>query len=332
MTNSNSSIVLVMDKHQAARWLAPLITDKWPGRRVFAILTYYVGVYEFRYPRGLKMSDFPFVGEPAWKIRDMLGLPHYPALELIDGQLINSELSALDLLRDNSEIWYAGDLSHSGANAFDVLMAESLGVNISATAFPAIFIRALDSESLISAIDAGSSTDSPKFRECVAKGKAKRFFEFNFNTNSMAVFGDRLRKVGVDTDKFEIGKNSLQVLYWMRAQEGVETYSEGKLVMAMYGWKGTGRYEQCEMGSPASQSLIVSSLTRSGLLARQGREIFISDLGHAFLRLLHPDCEDQDLPARLHGWQADWPNSKPKIERYIRTLFGKQLRFNQTHH
>jgi len=133
----------------------------------------------------------------------------------------------------------------------------------------------------------------------------------------------------VNTEKFDMGKNSLQILYWMRAQQGVQVVQEFTLLQLMERWKGTGRYGECEMGSPASRGPIFMTLLNAGLLERRGSDLDISDAGLEFLNLLHPDCEDQDLPARLHEWQSDWPNSKPKMERYIRTLFGKQLRFNQ---
>lgn len=49
--------------------------------------------------------------------------------------------------------------------------------------------------------------------------------------------------------------------------------------------------------------------------------------GEAFLSALHPDCEDADLPFRLRQWEASWPVSRPSVERYLRTFFGKAARF-----
>lgn len=327
MTESKPSIVLVMEKPIQLKWAASIFSEKWPDRRILAVLTYYLGVYEFRYPRGMKMADFPFVGEPSWKVRDF-GYPMCMVFEIDNGQAVRTDLSFSDVIRDAGEVWFACDPDHSGANAFEVLMAECRGIDVSKQSFPAMFIRSLDNASLRKAIAAPATTDSQEFREWAAKGQAKRFFDFNFNTNSMAVFGDRLRKAGANTEEFDMGKNSLQLLYWMRAQQGAQAITEGKLLMLMESWKGTGRYEKCEMGSPASRGDIFKSLVHAGLLEQRDRDLEISDLGLEFLNLLHPDCEDPDLPARLREWQADWPNAKPKMARYIRTLFGKQLRFN----
>jgi hypothetical protein len=45
------------------------------------------------------------------------------------------------------------------------------------------------------------------------------------------------------------------------------------------------------------------------------------------LNRLHPDCEDPDLPFRLHAWCEAGAAAKPAIDRYIKTFFGKQKRF-----
>ena len=58
-----------------------------------------------------------------------------------------------------------------------------------------------------------------------------------------------------------------------------------------------------------------------------GRDLVLSAQGQAFLDLLHPGCCDQDLPGRMRQWEQEWPVSRPKIERYLRTFFGKQKRF-----
>jgi hypothetical protein len=51
----------------------------------------------------------------------------------------------------------------------------------------------------------------------------------------------------------------------------------------------------------------------------------LSDLGHRYLDSLHPSCEDADLPFRLDAWsKLPEVEAKAKIDRYIRTFFGKQ--------
>jgi hypothetical protein len=57
-------------------------------------------------------------------------------------------------------------------------------------------------------------------------------------------------------------------------------------------------------------------------------EVSISPRGESFLGLLHPDCEDPDLPARIDNWMTKgFDASRPVIDRYTKTYFGKQMRF-----
>ena len=87
-----------------------------------------------------------------------------------------------------------------------------------------------------------------------------------------------------------------------------------------------------QLGSAASSHEIITNLVLLGLVSctpdqsnRLGCRL--TDAGASFLDLLHPDCEDADLPFRHSQWQAEWPASRSAMERYLRTFFGKQRRF-----
>lgn len=56
----------------------------------------------------------------------------------------------------------------------------------------------------------------------------------------------------------------------------------------------------------------------------------LKETAHEFLNGLHPDCEDIDLPLRLIEWLRE-PNEAAEIAmaRYLRTWFGKLLRYQQ---
>ena len=330
MEISPSNIVLVMEKPSQARAIAPLVAGRWPGRQVLVVFTLYLGLYEFRYPRGLSHGDFPYVGEPTWKVRnfgdsgDSGPRPLSFAFDLTNGQMNHTTLNPLEVVTSAGELWFACDPDHSGANAFDVLLTQCLGAEEAAKTYPSLILHALDDGSVIRSFETPSTTADPAYREWSNKGLAKRFFDYNFNVNSLALFGDCLRKVGVDTSDFGLSKYALQLLYWQRSQEPL---SEGRIIRLMEDWVGTGRYKPCGIGSVASRSSIMMQLRRAGLTAYEDRLTLITDRGNDFLNLLHPDCEDPDLSARLAAWQADWPNSKAAMARYLRTFFGKQARF-----
>lgn len=72
---------------------------------------------------------------------------------------------------------------------------------------------------------------------------------------------------------------------------------------------------------------MVEGLVRNGLLIEDDKYYSITAKGQEFLSLLHRECNDQDLPYRLHQWCQNWNDSKPTIDRYLRTFFGRQKRF-----
>lgn len=117
----------------------------------------------------------------------------------------------------------------------------------------------------------------------------------------------------------------------------------GQVIGMMARWSGTGRYTQkhqvpgahrVSLGSPASMHKIIENLGMAGLLdghqeSEQEPALWqISERGLALIDRLHPDCEDPDLPFRLDAWAAAGYASMPAIDRYVRTFFGKQLRFS----
>ena len=310
-------IVFVVEKPIILCALASHLSTRWPGK-VYAITNLYLGLYEFRYRRGLGMADFPFIGEPTWKVRPQ-ELP--PVFEVQGGQARRCELEPAELLRGASSIWFAADPDPSGAVAFHVLLSESLGDASAREARPALCIDALDERSIINALDAPGMTSDGWFEAARNAGIARRFFDFNYNVNALALFGPALRQVSSASRDYLVSKYGLQLLYALRDRPSAR--SEGALIHSMQEWQGTGRYAARGMGSPASRAAILDGLRSAGLV----EGLNISATGRAFLDLLHPDCCDQDLPCRIAQWDQDWPTSRPKMERYLRTFFGKQKRF-----
>ncbi|WP_298705460.1 hypothetical protein [uncultured Variovorax sp.] len=317
------SIVFIVDKPSFARALAPHLSTRWPTSRIHAITTLRLGLYEFRYPRGLNFNAFPYIAEPSWKPRPQASSP---AWSIDDGVATRIESSSADLLRDATKIIFAGDPDPSGAVAYHVLLSQCLAPDAVVLARPALHLMGLDETSIARSLDAISSTADTWFVECLNAGLARRFFDFNFNVNALALLRAPLRQVGVDDDRFTVSKFSLQLLYGIRE---LPAMSEGKLIELMHQWPGTGRHARSELGSPASRAAIVSGLSGAGLLVADHKaRTKLSERGQAFLSQLHPDCKDADLPARIRQWESEWPASKPSIERYLRTYFGKQKRFS----
>jgi DNA topoisomerase IA len=160
----------------------------------------------------------------------------------------------------------------------------------------------------------------------------RRHFDYNYLLNAYPIMGMTSEKACGQRLAWPLSKHELQVLYFMRDRKGL---NDGQLCQVMQNWKGTGRYNTkgwdwyYGIGNPASRTTIMENLLKQGLLERvDKRKLVISPKGERLLQFLHPDCEDPDQVMRIHSW-AELPIdvAKSKIDRYIKTFFGKQKRF-----
>ena len=124
-----------------------------------------------------------------------------------------------------------------------------------------------------------------------------------------------------------MSKFGLQVLYVLNMPDTQVGMSHGALCHAMQGWTGTGKYAPAPMGSCASRVAILEQLHEAGLITLEPT-CRLTPVGRKLLMLLHPGCQDADLPARLSNWmQEGLAAAQPAMDRYLRTVFGRQARF-----
>lgn len=321
----SKSLVFVVEKPYVVKRIAASLSAMWPDAQLRFITTNYLGLHQFRYPHGLGYRDLPYVAEPEWKPR----LHEGPRVWTMDGSEAARVGDAPDeVLRQADEIWFAADPDPSGAVAYHVALAQALGEQSATQVRPAVRLTSFFEDEIRSAFAAAGTTADPWFVEILNAGKARRFFDYNFNVNAVILFGDALRDLTLPDVDFALSKYSLQLLYRLRDKPGQSC----ALVLAdMQTWNGTGRYGAAELGSAASRAKIIDDLHNAGLItsmeAREGIELTAA--GKTLLQRLHPDCRDMDLPARMDQWEADWPQSRTAVERYLRTFFGKQMRYAQ---
>jgi len=172
-------------------------------------------------------------------------------------------------------------------------------------------------------------------------GMVRERFDWLYNTNALAIFSEVLRRHGTSGEHSFLSKYALLTLWLLR--DG-QVQSEGEIIHMMSRYTGSGRYDLAGrrspgVGSPTSRAAIVEQLKAAGLLetrdtgglSRSGDPILalsISERGTAVLDDLHPRTFDPDLPFRLAEW-ADMglERANPAMERYINTLFSRQIRF-----
>lgn len=321
------TILLVCEKPSVTRHVLPAVerANVWPGHKVLALETLYpLGRFSFDYRRGLAFHDLPTVIEPCWRPRE--GMPWTRHVDAYGQVASYPDVSPDDAVKGASQIVFACDPDVRGAMAFHVLLAETLGAPAADLPRPAIWLTSLNEASIETAIGAMGSTDEAAFRNLVKAGHARRFFDYNFNINAMMLFSVAFRACGlIGHGPFAVSKFGLQLLYFLRDQQ----LGEGALIAQMSQWPGTGRYLPASLGSPSSYAAIIDQLRDAHLVEKRDgtQAVRLTETGRAFLDRLHPDCKDADLPQRLRLWETEWPASRPAMDRYLRTFFGKQRRF-----
>lgn len=292
------------------------------------------------YPRGRRLREYPMVLPIGWKAPHHLYENFFPAVDVMpeaedDRQRFwgrqFSMHEFMKFLSESDEIIAVVDKEpRSCMSACQVLETfrgtEREGVHVAFLEHPGYpDVQNHTPSSLLGCV--------MKDEEVVRRTRIqlnKMFFDFNYNLNSFAVMGLTASRVLDRTLNTAPTKNVLQLLYVLRDHV---SKSDGELVDMMSRWKGTGRYPECEIGSPESSAGIIHEAIQLGFATRvSNNSISLTEDGEGFLEALHPDCRDPDQTARLREWcLLDQEEAEARIGRYIRTYFGKQIRFMNRH-
>lgn len=327
-------ITIVVDTPSASRALAPLARENFPSANITFVHIHRFTGSDFGYPRGLKWGDYPTVSEPVSRVQhgERWAYAPYTVDHVGNLRMLNA---GAEVFNEDDCIIAAIDPGPSAAVSFDVLMQQIFGYD-RASRCPVLALRGYDRRSLSEAFEMQYNFGEGAY-QALSYGRVKRYFDWNWNVNSLAILGETQRLAGVPSDAPPLSKWALQLLYGIRGKQGLKEYD---IFEMMTNWKGTGRYSEgqsaepprrAKLGSASSVAPIIQNLLDAGLLARSDAEknpdIAMTDTGNRLMGLLHPDCEDADLPYRLGGWCLQGGKSKPAIDRYIKTFFGKQKRF-----
>lgn len=323
---NQKTIIIVVEKPQMARNLAPHARAHWPTERIITLSVIPYGNITFAYPRGQALRDYPRLDQPVTKIASWDKL--HP--QSIDAEGKPSPCEMTDAIFQNAEtIVSACDPDHTGALAFATLI-ESQFQSLDAREFPFLFLFSIDDESIKSAFS-GMTGFKVTCRRLLEQGRVKRYFDWNWNANALVILGATARAVGVAQDAPPLSKYSLQLLYLLcDAPEGLRPI---EIIFQMTNWRGTGRYVAggVSLGSPVSFGQILENLLAARLISKTAdkqKQCQITPLGRTLLSKLHKDCRDADLPFRIQAWcELDYADAKPSIDRYLNTFFGKQKRF-----
>ena len=346
------AILMIVEKPSALNYTVPAYRDvHGVTGPIYGITngSMYRG-FKFAYPRGLAINDYPLIRDPVWRIDHSMPLDCYRYDDGRNERLIQT-CDAFDLAKRARHIVLAADSSSSGYASQDTFLTMTFGPDWLGRVHEAPHITTYDDEMLRREIAGahrlpGHPTYGPEdaealatFQKWVERGRRQRLIEYIYTTNAIALYGQVLRSLGIPADDWVISRWGVQLLYGMR---NLPPLSEAKLMYAMQTWRNrAGQRQPGGIGSPASRHGIINDLIRAGLIGplspkssqnpNWAKDLVLTDLGRAFLVRLHPDTEDRDLRDRVNAWIEEGLSSRSKIERYYRTVFGKQKRFFKRH-
>lgn len=304
---------------------APILRDYYPHEKLIFIHPYYFNNVFFVYPKNIKWQDYPFIQDSKYdiKILDKWRPLIYQEEKLESYNLTRQELKS-------NEIFYCAEPCYSSVFNFSIFVEKIYEQEVTKLDIKSILLLSLDELSIRNAIK-----DHKSFNEnfignhsLVNVGRVYSYFNYLYNVNSLGVFGRALKNMRIDNNVYHVSKYALQLLYFLKNNNN-ENLTEGKILNLMNSWIGTGKYSNKEvsLGSCTSRSDILEHLLNMGLLKKTGKIISLSQLGEDFLSSLHKDCQDLDLPFRLHNWSSlPFFEAKSKIDTYIKSFFGKEKR------
>lgn len=336
--------LIIVEKLQVAKIIAPFVAERWPGEELNIICSvpYWLNVYS--YPRGLAYNDYPLLGTPCYKKTDVLfndGTFTWSML-VKDGVISPHRRiyfdEASELMGNAEHLVFAGDWDHTGVWGMERLL-ELLSPDRDKGDYDvAVFSAGLDEASIRRVLWDLRRPDDKRFVALSNAAQVKRYFDYNFNVNSLSILGNLYRDVSGTNTPVLITKNMVQIL--------IHAVLHGEIAEAgnngLYHWKGTGKYnpeafEKYEwwlqgLGSAASRHVLLKQMVELGLIAPVGDPkrayVFVSTpFGREFEGRLHKDCTDPDLPFRLNLWMArPFDEVKPSIDAYLAGFFRKQKR------
>jgi hypothetical protein len=351
-------VCLITEKTSLGANVLPYIHEMHPALDPDGFVCAFVSPFThlntcFRYPRNLAMRDYPWAGEPAYEPfafgasgpKGSLAFmsPRFgfvsepgggPVLEpaRFPAQIpepVDPGGEAARRLRTADIVYVAVDPGASSTLALDRCL-DFLGVDPRRVAILRLF--SLSSAHIRTALADPARIADPWYAHDLAAAGVRRRFDYAYQVNALALHGQAMRAAGAETNAQPPTKYGLQLLYDMH---GGSLRTEGELVHDMGSWEGTGSHRDLRdehgyrpsLGGTASRHQILHGLTETGLTEWRGeRHVAVSTLGLRFLSLLHPNSRDRDLPFRLEAWKTD-PDGTAKVDRYIRTFFGRQIRF-----
>lgn len=315
------------------------------------VFTFGAGLWRYTIPR-LSFKDIPFTSSPSslrpqsFKPRKIFlgsdGKPGFCVPEELTATEHDSVLSSLaEYLKDQmgfyEEIICAVDVDRSGYGSAKQLLENIGWTESSGIPVHCLYFDSMDDFSLKKAwFDrAKHPWTKESFAETLAQQQmAKKTFDYWWNANSSIVFSELSTRSGLVASPL-ISKYELMLLCILADMSSPA--SKYTVINLMQKWKGSGKYDGDEwkwvgIGSYMSRDAIFNGAVQRGAIAvvsdSGGDAYVLSSAGRKFVSMLHNKTFDPDLPFRIEEWLRS--GNYESMARYIRTVFGRQLRYQRS--
>ena len=323
-------IIVYTSKPHLARILAPFLATIFSNKKIVFIHSMYFTNVTMNYHKNIHWKQFPYIQNPEFKINTV---DKWRANTLIDTTLSQIEIT-MDDISNCEKIIYMGEPSYHDVYSFSIFFEHIFKISVENKNIDAIALYSLAPSDVQKAWN-DKANFYDMFKEHINYGKVVRYFDYNFNFNSFALFGKTYSYIDkiLPTNDFGnifFSKYMIQLLYFVKNKESnCIHYKEGYLIKEMSRWKGTGKYnDRVKLGGKASFCSIIKNLIDLKLLEIRNIEgtnyIYITDKGTQFLTYLPKDCMDFDLPFRIKFWaEESFEISKIKMDIYLHNYYKK---------
>ncbi|WP_219848071.1 MULTISPECIES: hypothetical protein [unclassified Shewanella] len=312
------------------------------------VFTFGIGLWRYTIPR-LSFADIPFTTPPSlirpqsFKPRNVLLGLDGKAKFYVSEDATNTEHEKIlnDLVEylrgqmgEYKEIICAVDCDRTGYGSAKQLLDKLEWTENSDVPVHCLYLIATDKSSLESAWEnrTENTWNQDSLAEKLSRQQlAKKTFDYWWNANSSVVFSELSKWSGLVASPL-ISKYELMLLCILADKPN--PMSESEIIRLMDRWRGSGKYKDdlCQgIGSPMSRVAIFERAMQRGALSvyaeDRNKAYSLSAAGKAFVSQLHKKTFDPDLPFRINDWlnRGDYD----AMSRYIRTVFGRQIRFQR---
>jgi len=296
------------------------------------------------FPRSLPLSSVPIIEPPRFELVDE-SILYYVDLKDFEARKKTSLFDAIhyspgkgeeglltDFFNSFDRIYVGMDPDHTGQIAISQFL-EKANINIDSNHISYFWILSLWHEDVKNYWATPITAANLKLRDHFIKaGEVKRYVDYQWAVNSLPLFSFMLARQDLNSH-IMLSKYHLLTLTLFNEDS---LFTEGDLVKKMAEYKGTGKYAYNAIGSLASRVPVVTQLAEMGILKKlpapapsKGSCYQLSEKGQLFKASIHKKTIDPDLPGRLNSWMKSVSEqgvepTKKLIDRYIRTVFGKQ--------